>query len=42
MCKNEGVLFFKYPSGDYRLVTHYGIKEKDIKLVLSTFEKILS
>ena len=42
LCKKENILFFKYPSGDYRLVTHSGINEDDIKLTLSTFEKILS
>lgn len=41
-CKSQGILFFKYPSGDYRLVTHYGVNEQDINLTLSIFEKILS
>ena len=42
LCKKENILFFKYPSGDYRLVTHSGINKDDIKLTLSIFEKILS
>ena len=41
-CKEKGVLFFQYPSGDYRLVTHCGVDTDDIKLALLTFEKILS
>jgi len=41
-CKEKGVLFFQYPSGDYRLVTHYGVNKNDIQSTLSTFEKILS
>ena len=41
-CKEKGILFFQYPSGDYRLVTHCGVDADDIKLVLLTFEKILS
>jgi len=41
-CKEQGILFFQYPSGDYRLVTHYGVDKNDIESTLLTFEKILS
>ena len=41
-CEEYGVLFFKYISGDYRLVTHYGITKEDIDYTLNIFKKVLS
>ena len=41
-CEEHGVLFFKYISGDFRLVTHYGVTKEDIAYTLNTFEKVLS
>lgn len=40
--KNSGILFFEVSPNKYRLVTHYGITESDIKYTLSSFQKVLS
>ena len=40
--KEKGILFFQYPAGQYRLVTHYGISSDDIDYVISSFKNILS
>ena len=40
--KDLGVLFFEVSPNRYRLVTHYGITEKDIDFTLLAFEKVLS
>lgn len=40
--KNSGILFFEVSPNKYRLVTHYGITNSDIKYTLSSFQKVLS
>ena len=41
-CEENGILFFEYFKGEYRLVTHYGVTKKDIEFTISTMNKILS